>query len=94
MMTIDAAPFANYLGFLSLIVYALTLMPTILRIVFPQTKQTGITKNLLKHRRLIGIVAFILACFHGYLLAQKRNIDLMAMGTMWKRSPLVPMANI
>ena len=83
MITIDAAPFANYLGFLSLICYALTLMPTILRIVFPQTKQTGIPKNLLKHRRLIGIVAFILACFHGYLLAQKRNIDLWDIKTSW-----------
>jgi sulfoxide reductase heme-binding subunit YedZ len=83
MMNFDIAPLCNYLGFLALIFYVLTLLPSILRVVFPQTKQTGIPKYLLQQRRLTGLIAFVLACAHGYLLAQKRNIDLLDLKTSW-----------
>jgi sulfoxide reductase heme-binding subunit YedZ len=82
-MTIDSAPLANSLGFLALGAYILTLMPTNLRIVFPQTKQTGIPKWLLKYRRLIGILAFGLALLHGFLLVKKRNFDFFDPSTYW-----------
>ena len=82
-MTIDSAPLANILGFLALVSYIITLLPTILRIVFPQTKETGIPKLLLKHRRFIGILAFFLALAHGFLLVKKRNFDFFDLKTSW-----------
>ena len=83
MMAIDTAPLANSLGFLALGSYILTLMPTNLRIVFPQTKRTSIPKWLLKHRRLIGILSFLLALGHGYLLVLKRDFDFFDPSTYW-----------
>jgi sulfoxide reductase heme-binding subunit YedZ len=83
MMTIDSVPLANNLGFLALGTYILTLCPTTLRIVFPQTKQTDIPKWLLKHRRIIGIVSFFLALGHGYILIQKRDFDFGDPKTYW-----------
>jgi methionine sulfoxide reductase heme-binding subunit len=74
-MFIDSFPLSNGLGFLALGGYILTLLPTNLRIVFPQTKQNRIPKWLLKNRRLIGILSFLLALGHGYLLAKKRDFD-------------------
>lgn len=67
---------ANFLGFASLVCYGLTLVPTNLRVIFPKTKSAGIPKNLLKHRRLIGVMAFYLALCHGILLISKRNFDM------------------
>ena len=74
-MMIDPFPVANGLGFLALGGYILTLLPTNLRIVFPQTKQTSMPKWLLKNRRIIGIFSFLFALGHGYLLVIKRNFD-------------------
>ncbi len=75
MIAIDPSPLPNILGFLALACYILTLLPTILRIVFPQTKETGIPQWLLKRRRNVGVSGFFLALTHGFLLAQKRDID-------------------
>ncbi|NEQ77970.1 MAG: iron reductase [Okeania sp. SIO2C9] len=74
-MILDTAPFANYLGLFALICYILTLLPTILRIVFPATKKTELPKFLLKYRRQIGVIAFLFALGHGVLLLNKRNFD-------------------
>ncbi len=83
MITMDMPLQANILGFLALICYILTLLPTILRIVFPQTKETGIPQVLLKHRRSIGILAFVFTMFHSFPLIKQRNIDLLDLKTSW-----------
>ncbi|MBR8840363.1 MAG: ferric reductase-like transmembrane domain-containing protein [Stigonema ocellatum SAG 48.90 = DSM 106950] len=83
MVTMNVPVLADILGFIALIGYIFTLLPTILRIVFPRTKQTGIPKLLLKQRRLIGIMAFFLSLAHGYLLVRKRNIDFFDLKTYW-----------
>lgn len=83
MLTMDMPLQANILGFLALTCYILTLLPTILRIVFPQTKETGIPQVLLKHRRSIGILAFVFTVFHGLPLIKQRNIDLFDLKTFW-----------
>ncbi|BDI19174.1 hypothetical protein ANSO36C_49760 [Nostoc cf. commune SO-36] len=75
MILIDEPSLANILGFLALASYIGTLIPTIFRIVFPQTKETGIPQWLLKRRRNIGLIAFFLALGHGLLMVQKRNFD-------------------
>jgi len=75
MMTMDIPTQANILGFLALITYILTLLPSILRIVFPQTKATGIPQFLSKHRRIIGLLAFFLTLDHASIMVRKRNFD-------------------
>ncbi len=79
----DESPLANILGFLSLASYIATLTPTILRIILPQTKETGIPQWLLKRRRTIGIIAFFLALGHAFLMVQKRNFDFFDIKTFW-----------
>jgi sulfoxide reductase heme-binding subunit YedZ len=83
MISIDEAPLANVLGFIALVSYIATLLPTTLRIVFPQTKETGIPQWLLKRRRIIGIIAFFLVLGHGFLMVQKRNFDFFDIKTFW-----------
>lgn len=79
----DSAPLANFLGFLALGSYIATLLPSILRIVFPQTRKTIIRQFLLKYRRQFGLIAFAFAIAHGWLLIVKRNIDFFDLDTYW-----------
>ncbi|WP_353931040.1 ferric reductase-like transmembrane domain-containing protein [Okeanomitos corallinicola TIOX110] len=72
---------ANLLGFISLLTYILTLLPSSIRIVFPQIKKAKITMNLLKYRRQLGILAFIFALIHAGLIIVKRNVDLFDLQT-------------
>jgi sulfoxide reductase heme-binding subunit YedZ len=83
MVTLDPSPLSNTLGFLALISYTITLLPTILRIVFPKTKETGIPQLLLKRRRVIGVIAFFLALAHGFILVKKRQVDFFDPKTFW-----------
>jgi sulfoxide reductase heme-binding subunit YedZ len=83
MFTIDESPLANTLGFIALASYIVTLLPTNLRIVFPETKATGIPQWLLKRRRIIGIASFILALGHALLMIQKRKFDFLDLSTFW-----------
>jgi methionine sulfoxide reductase heme-binding subunit len=82
-MFIDPSPLSNSLGFLALGGYIATLLPTNLRIVFPQSKQATMPKWLLKNRRLIGVLSFCLALGHGYLLVVKRDFDFFDPSTFW-----------
>lgn len=71
----DTPPLENSVGFAALISYVLTLLPTILKFVFPQTKKTAIYKWLLQNRRQIGLLSFFLTAIHGYPYIHKRNLD-------------------
>ncbi|MBD2665151.1 ferric reductase domain protein transmembrane component domain [Richelia sinica FACHB-800] len=81
MLTLASLPLSNIFGFLSVICYALTLLPTSVKIVFPQFKKAKFISQLLKHRRQLGVLAFLLACYHAFLLILKRNIDLLDLQT-------------
>ncbi|MEB3277951.1 MAG: ferric reductase-like transmembrane domain-containing protein [Lyngbya sp.] len=83
MFTLDTPSLAHVLGILALISYVITLSPTLLRIVFPQTRKTGIPKLLLKQRRPIGIISFVFAVGHGFLLVRQRSIDFFDLKTSW-----------
>lgn len=83
MLSLDTYSLPNLLGFLALISYVITLLPTILRIVFPKTKTTGLPQWLLKRRRFVGILAFFLALLHGYFLVEKRQLDFLDPKTFW-----------
>ncbi len=82
-MFVDLSPLPNSLGFLALGGYIATLLPTNLRIVFPQSKQAAMPKWLLKNRRMIGILSFCLALGHAYLLVIKRDFDFFDLSTFW-----------
>ncbi|MFM7407767.1 MAG: ferric reductase-like transmembrane domain-containing protein [Cuspidothrix sp.] len=76
-MLIDTSiPSANLLGFISLITYIFTLLPSSIRTVLPQIKKAKMTINLLKYRRQLSILAFLLALIHTRLMVIKRNVDL------------------
>jgi sulfoxide reductase heme-binding subunit YedZ len=75
------APLANILGFLALLSYSATILPSITRIVFPATKQSRQIVWLLKYRRYIGVAAFSFGLNHGVLIIIQRRLDLMALET-------------
>lgn len=83
MFRLDYPPLANWAGFSAALLYVITLLPTILRVVFPSTKTTGIPKSLLIQRRLLGIIAFLLSVIHGYWLVSKRELDFLDFQTYW-----------
>lgn len=74
---VNPAPLANILGFLSLLSYIATLLPSIGKVIFPSTRKNKVLIWLLKYRRHIGVIAFCLGLNHGVLLIIRRNIDLL-----------------
>jgi methionine sulfoxide reductase heme-binding subunit len=74
-------PLANFLGCLALLIYIATLAPSILRVVFPNTRSNKILIWLLKRRRHIGITSYVLASNHALLLVLQRNINFLVLDT-------------
>lgn len=71
------APIANILGFFALLSYIATLLPSLIKLVFPTTKKNKFLSQLLKYRRHIGVAAFSLGLNHGVLLIIKLNLNLL-----------------
>lgn len=72
----EPAPIANILGFISLLFYIVTLIPSIFKTIFPTTKKHKILRYLFKNRRYIGVTAFSFGLSHGVLLILERNLSL------------------
>lgn len=72
---------ANLLGFLSLVSYIITLLPTTIKIVFPGKKK--LINFLIIYRRQIGVVTFLLALGHAFLIVIQRNINFFDWKTYW-----------
>jgi len=83
---LDVAPLANILGFLALLSYLATLLPSILRVVLPNTKKSKILIWLLKYRRHLGVAAFSFGLNHGVLLIRQKNLNLLELSTYIKYS--------
>lgn len=83
MFMLDSPPYANWAGFGATLLYVVTLLPTILRVVFPATKTTGIPKKLLIQRRFLGLIAFLMSIIHGYWMVTKRELDFLDPQTYW-----------
>ncbi len=81
LLSLESAPLGNYLGLLALVAYIATLVPTIIRIVFPTFKSHVVIRWLLKQRRATGILAFVLAVGHAYFVIRKRNFDFFDVNT-------------
>ncbi|KAM3091115.1 ferric reductase-like transmembrane domain-containing protein [Phormidesmis sp. 146-12] len=71
------------MGFLALIFYTVTLMPTMMKVNFPQTQKMSVVQKLLKHRRSIGLISFFLSAIHGYPYLNQRDLDLLDLETPW-----------
>ncbi len=71
------APIANILGFFALLSYIATLIPSLIKLVFPTAKKNKFLSLLLKYRRHIGVAAFSLGLNHGVLLIIKLNLNLL-----------------
>lgn len=78
------APIANILGFFALLSYIATLLPSLIKLVFPATKKNKLLAWLLKYRRHLGVTAFCLGLNHGLLLILKLKLDLFALHTYIK----------
>ena len=64
-----------------MISYLATLLPSILRIVFPRVRRNVLVIWLTKHRRLVGVSAFGLGLTHGLLLMNQKGLDLLSIRT-------------
>ena len=71
------APIANILGLFALLSYIASLLPSLIKAVFPSTKKNKILTRLLKYRRHIGVAAFSLGFNHGVLLILKLQLNLL-----------------
>lgn len=74
--------YANIIGVLSLIYYALTIIPTTMKALFPNFyKQQYIWKSLFKNRRYMGVAAFCFAWTHTALLIRSRSLNFLDFNT-------------
>ena len=71
------APIANILGLFALLSYIASLLPSLIKAVFPSTKKNKILTRLLKYRRHIGVAAFSISFNHGVLLILKLQLNLL-----------------
>ncbi len=64
----------NAFGFLALLAYIATLLPSNLRAIFPILRPSHCLKTFLKHRRIIGICTWVLAVAHVYCAIYQRHL--------------------
>ncbi|NJN39321.1 MAG: iron reductase [Acaryochloridaceae cyanobacterium CSU_3_4] len=69
--------FSNILGLVAILNYICSLSPGIFRIILPSSRKNKFLNYLLKHRRFVGISAFLLALNHGVLQIIKRQLNLL-----------------
>jgi len=83
MLNLNPAMMANGLGLLALFTYALTLIPSSLKIVYPVIHKQKIIVKLLQKRRQLGIVTFLISLGHAGLFIVNRQRDFYN----WKNYP-------
>lgn len=74
---LNPAPLANILGLLALLCYIATLLPSLLKAVFPAIKGNKTLMWFLKYRRHLGVSAFCLGANHGVLIIIERHLNLL-----------------
>ena len=63
----------NFLGFLALLVYSATLLPSNLKVAFPQFTATRTYKFLLKNRREAGVLTFAISALHACVAVYQQS---------------------
>lgn len=74
-MLIQQTGLANIFAFIALILYILTLAPTMLRIVAPTIGKSKALLYLTRRRRQIGILAWVFAFIHGTIIVFQRQLS-------------------
>lgn len=68
--------FENITGFISLLLYILTLLPSICRVLNKNLFKTKFIRHLLKWRREYGVAAWVFGVLHGIYIVWQRNLNL------------------
>ena len=68
-------------GFIALILYIVTLLPSNISLIFPITKKIAIIKILRKCRRNIGLTSFFFASIHASITISHLHLDMMNLRT-------------
>jgi methionine sulfoxide reductase heme-binding subunit len=71
----NVALLSNFFAFLSVLLYALTLLPGLINYINVEWRSSKFNHFLVKHRRNIGILAFIFGLLHGAVIAIVRQIN-------------------
>lgn len=69
--------FSNVLGLFAVVLYIGSLLPGIVSIILPRARKHKFLLLCLKHRRFLGVAAFLLGLNHGALQFVKQNINLL-----------------
>lgn len=77
---------SSIFAFLSLIMYSLSLLPGLLHFTNPDLLKNNLFMIISKHRRNIGVLAFVFGLMHGISVALSRNIDFSQPSTYLKYS--------
>ena len=65
----------NFLGFVALSAYLATLVPSNIRVIFPALKLSSPVKMLLKYRKDIGVLTFLLSVAHAGVVMASHQMD-------------------
>lgn len=74
-MFLENTSIANIFAFIGLILYILTLAPTMLRIVLPAIGKSKFALYLTRKRRQIGIAAWVFGFLHGTAIVIQRQLN-------------------
>lgn len=75
---------SNFLGFLALFFYLLSLAPTMFRTLSPKFQKNKMLLWLRQNRRTTGILAFLLASNHGLLITLERKLNFLSLSTIFE----------
>lgn len=67
----------NFFGFLAVIVYFLTIIPGLIRVIYPTWLKQKWARFLLKKRRTTGLISFFLMTIHGSYFIWERELNLL-----------------
>jgi len=76
----------NVLGFLAVLVYSATLLPSSLKVLFPTLKMNAFVQMLLRNQRTIGIWTFILSMAHICAVVSLHRMNLLRPEFYWQSS--------
>ena len=65
----------NIFGFLTLIAYLATLLPSNLKVLYPNVTVTALMQVLISYRQVIGAGALFLAIVHAYTVVKYHSLD-------------------
>lgn len=65
----------NFLAFIALVLFILTLTPSIIRVVYPGLSRLKVVRFLTKYRREVGILTWLFGLLHGTAIVIVRKLD-------------------